>query len=47
MDPEFEIWLRTVCFQPPTPEAYDLAKCAWDEAKRRTLQSIPEITRSI
>jgi len=29
---EFEQWLRTVCFQKPTPEAYDLAKCAWAEA---------------
>jgi len=25
----FETWLRTVCFQKPTPEAYDLAKCAY------------------
>jgi hypothetical protein len=29
---KFEIWLRTVCFQKPTPEAYDLAKDAWVEA---------------
>ncbi len=29
---EFEIWLRKVCFQKPTPEAYDLAKDAWVEA---------------
>jgi hypothetical protein len=28
----FEAWLRRVCFQPPTPEAYDLAKCAWIDA---------------
>src|SRR5260221_1913385 len=28
----FEGWLRTVCFQAPTPEAHDLAKCAWDAA---------------
>jgi hypothetical protein len=26
---QFETWLRTVCFQKPTPEAYDLAKSAW------------------
>lgn len=26
---EFEKWLRTTCFQKPTPEAYDLAKIAW------------------
>lgn len=29
---DFEKWLRTVCFQPPTPEAYDLAKDAWKHA---------------
>ena len=28
----FEEWLRTVCFQKPTNEAYDLAKTAWDAA---------------
>lgn len=31
---EFERWLRCVCFQKPTPEAYDLAKDAWKEASR-------------
>jgi len=25
----FDTWLKTVCFQKPTPEAYDLAKSAW------------------
>lgn len=30
MSEAFERWLRSVCFQAPTPEAYDLAKCAWD-----------------
>lgn len=30
---EFEKWLRTACFQKPTPEAYDLAKCAWAESR--------------
>jgi len=25
----FDEWLKTVCFQKPTPEAYDLAKEAW------------------
>lgn len=30
----FEPWLREVCFQKPTPEAYDLAKCAWQQALR-------------
>jgi len=32
--PDFEAWLRTVCFQKPTPDAYDLAKCAWVEARQ-------------
>ena len=30
---DFERWLRKECFQQPTPEAYDLAKCAWREAQ--------------
>lgn len=30
---DFERWLRAECFQNPTPEAYDLAKCAWEEAQ--------------
>jgi hypothetical protein len=29
----FEEWLRTVCFQAPTAEAYDLAKDAWKAAQ--------------
>lgn len=32
---EFESWLRFVCFQKPTPEAYDLARCAWNAAALR------------
>ena len=32
---KFEKWLRTVCFQKPTPEAYDLAKDAWIEATKQ------------
>ncbi len=31
----FEEWLRSVCFQKPTLEAYDLAKNAWIEAAKR------------
>jgi len=31
----FEEWLRTVCFQEPTAEAKDLAKCAWDRQQSR------------
>lgn len=34
---EFEKWLRTVCFQKPTPEAYDLAKAAWKQANRKLM----------
>lgn len=30
----FEKWLRTVCFKTPTPEAYDLAKLAWDASEK-------------
>ena len=26
---DFDEWLRSVCFQKPTPEAYDLAKAAF------------------
>lgn len=32
---DFESWLRTVCFQKPTPEAYDLAKSAWLASKEK------------
>jgi hypothetical protein len=32
MATDFEAWLRTTCFQKPTPEAYDLAKEAWKAA---------------
>jgi hypothetical protein len=28
----FEEWLRSVCFQKPTKEAYDLALAAWRES---------------
>lgn len=34
MSDAFEKWLRTVCFQKPTSEAYDLARDAWQEAVR-------------
>lgn len=40
---EFEIWLRTVCFQPPTPEALDLAKCAWDHQQTRVAELETEL----
>lgn len=31
---KFEEWLRSKCFQQPTPEAYDLAKSAWFYKKK-------------
>lgn len=34
----FEAWLRKTCFQAPTPEAYDLAKCAWLESTAHLAQ---------
>ena len=34
MEKDFESWLRSICFQKPTKEAYDLAKAAWIEAKK-------------
>jgi len=37
---DFDQWLKTVCFQKPTPEAYDLAKSAFEYAKK--LRSIPD-----
>ncbi len=33
MSERFEVWLRTVCLQKPTPEAYDLAKDAWENGR--------------
>ncbi len=29
---DFDKWLREECFQKPTDEAYELAKCAWNKA---------------
>jgi hypothetical protein len=37
---EFEKWLRIVCFQKPTPEAYDLAKDAWIESSKQIKDKI-------
>lgn len=37
----FEKWLRTVCFQKPTPEAYDLAKSAWQTAMDAQAERVP------
>lgn len=40
---EFENWLRTACFQKPTPEAYDLAKCAWAESRNMEREACAEL----
>jgi len=45
---EFEEWLRRVCFQKPTPEAYDLAWQAWHTAQQsveRTISKRDPISR--
>ena len=31
----YDKWLKTVCFQKPTKEADDLAKCAWQEQQAK------------
>ena len=33
MSDKYEKWLKQVCFQNPTREAHDLAKCAWRQAE--------------
>jgi len=33
----FEEWLRTVCFQKPTQEAYDLAVVAWQASRKQAI----------
>lgn len=43
----FEEWLRTVCFQKPTPEAYDLARDAWKEARKTNLEEIENLKDEI
>ena len=39
---EFDEWLKTVCFQKPTPEAYGLAKRAWAAAQQSGWVSIED-----
>lgn len=41
----FEVWLRTVCFQKPTPEAYDLAVSAWQESRAKMQKEIDARSR--
>ena len=43
----FEAWLRTVCFQRPTPEAYDLAKDAWLMAQSQQNARIAELEATV
>lgn len=49
---QFEIWLRTECFQKPTPEAYDLTKVAWNKQEKdkaelvKGLQDMIDIART-
>ena len=43
----FEKWLRTVCFQKPTDEAYDLAKAAWIEATKTTAKRCEDLGKTL
>ena len=36
---KFDEWLKTVCFDEPTPEAYDLARQAWDAGRLSGIQA--------
>ena len=38
IEAKFEAWLRANCFQRPTQEAYELAKCAWKEMALSSLR---------
>ena len=44
----FDAWLKSFCFQKPTPEAYELAKLAWEScrsAKAELNKKLVEISR--
>ena len=43
---EFESWLRSVCFQKPTQEAYDLAKEAWNLSARQLVAKDVEFNKA-
>ena len=43
---EFEEWLRTACFQKPTPEAYNLAKVAWNAATNGEREACAKVCES-
>ena len=40
---EFTAWLNSVCFQKPTPEAYDLAKDAWKAALKSNKEPVAKL----
>jgi len=44
---EFKKWLNSVCFQKPTPEAYDLAKDAWKAALKSNKEPVAEVPCSV
>ena len=46
-DANFEAWLRTVCFRPPTREAYDLAKSAWRDAPDKASQVKNDVSHEL
>lgn len=41
----FDHWLHTVCFQKPTPEAFDLALSAWNYQQDRLNVAIDLLNR--
>ena len=43
----FEKWLRTVCFQKPTDEAYNLAKTAWRDATETAAKRCEDFGKTI
>ena len=40
---EFEEWLRSVCFDKPTPEAKGLAKMAWKDAHNAAIEESAKV----
>ena len=45
--PEFEKWLRSVCFQAPPAQAYDLARCAWIESDKQASADVEAMAEEI
>jgi len=44
---DFETWLRQVCFKPPTKEAYDLAKAAWQASAAETAKDMAVLAEAV